>query len=164
MPASSPSGSSSTSPMCSPHRTSTPRTCTPRAISQAARRAARGEVESDQMAVSGLLDHTPPMKLEALGNVCVEISQDARPTGIADLRGLLRRPHDVGEQQREELVFSCERAAGPADDELGPRVQALGLCRLIEGAAREPRPGLHPGCGWPGSGCAPTGRWARSPV
>jgi hypothetical protein len=37
------------------------------------------------------------MELDALGNVCVEISDDAYPTGIADLRRLLRRSDDVGE-------------------------------------------------------------------
>jgi hypothetical protein len=32
------------------------------------------EVESDQMAVSGLLDETPPMDLDDLGDIRVEIS------------------------------------------------------------------------------------------
>jgi len=41
------------------------------------------EVESDQMTVSGLLDDTPAMKVNTLGNECVHISHDTRPTGIA---------------------------------------------------------------------------------
>ncbi len=55
------------------------------------------EVESDQMAVSGLFDDSSLMQGDALGNVCAEIFHDTRPTDIAHLRGLLRRAHDVGE-------------------------------------------------------------------
>lgn len=64
-----------------------------------------GQVERNQVAVSDLLHDAPAMEPDTLGNVFVEIFPDARPPGVAHAGDFRRRAHDVGEQQREELVL-----------------------------------------------------------
>ena len=91
-----------TSPVCTPARTSSPRSRTASRIAHAQRNGARGAVERREEAVTGGVDLAAAVALELAADDRVVAVEQVAPGAVAERDCAVGRPDDVGEDDGRE--------------------------------------------------------------